>query len=172
MKIDDILRSVKNFEEDVTSLTAYFDGAIHSRTYKAHEALLEVDSLTVQQKDSLKQAVRCVEHELYRSAFVMAWTALADLLLEACVSQAPKVQKVRSSWKLEDKESLSEHTGDFAIIDALKEIGHISKSTRKSLHGLLHRRNQCAHPSSYYPTADEALGYIREAIGLVRVLGQ
>lgn len=32
----------------------------------------------------------------------------------------------------------------------------------KSLHGLLHRRNQCAHPSDYYPDQNQALGYVGE----------
>jgi len=72
--------------------------------------------------------------------------------------------------KFVDKQTLCDEQGDYAIILALKEARVISKLEMKSLHGLLHRRNQCAHPSNYFPSANEALGYIDEAIGSARKL--
>ena len=32
----------------------------------------------------------------------------------------------------------------------------------KALHGLLNKRNECVHPSDYYPDVNETLGFISE----------
>jgi hypothetical protein len=170
MNFKEVVSSVRRFEKEAAKLLANFDGAVAARAFNAHEALVEVNGLSIEQSDSLKQAVRCVEHNLYRAAFVMAWTAVADLLLVLAIKNEPEIKTARPKWKFEDKASLSDAFGDHAIVEALKEAKVISKGQMKSLHGLLHRRNQCAHPSDYFPSADEALGYIREAISFCRAL--
>jgi hypothetical protein len=37
-----------------------------------------------------------------------------------------------------------------------------TKTQKKALHGLLNKRNECAHPSDFYPELNETLGYISE----------
>lgn len=40
----------------------------------------------------------------------------------------------------------------------------------KALHGLLNRRNECAHPSEYFPDLNETLGYIGELFKRIKQL--
>jgi hypothetical protein len=40
----------------------------------------------------------------------------------------------------------------------------------KALHGLLNKRNECAHPSDFYPDMNGSLGYISELLSRVATL--
>lgn len=163
-EISDWLAKLQAFEREAADLLGTTEQAVLSRTYNAFEALEKVSKLSFDQADSLKQAVRCVEADLNRAAFVMAWTAIADLLLHLSVKRIVEIKAVRDKWKFTDKSSLSEEHGDFAITEALKAAGVISKSEMKTLQGLLHRRNLCAHRTDVFPTPNEALGYIDESL--------
>jgi hypothetical protein len=46
----------------------------------------------------------------------------------------------------------------------------ISKSERKAFHGLLNRRNECAHPSDFFPDMNQSLGYISEIVSRLEAL--
>jgi hypothetical protein len=158
------------FEADAAQLLGGSEEAIASRVYNAHASLKKVSELSFDQADSLKQAVRCVEGGLNQAAFVMAWTAVADLLLEISVRYVAEIKEVRPNWAFTDKTSLSDERGDYAVIEALKAAKVISKSDMKTLHGLLHRRNLCAHRTDVFPTPNEALGYIDETIPAIKGL--
>ena len=164
------LIATRAFHAEASRLLGSNEQSITSRAYNAHDALQAVGRLKLSQSDLLKQAIRCVESELYRAAFVMAWTPVADLLLELAVKESALVLAKRTRWSYTDKTSLSETVGDHAIIEALKEVSILTKGEMKSLHGLLHRRNECAHPSSYFPGPNEALGYIDEAMKFCTLL--
>jgi hypothetical protein len=43
-----------------------------------------------------------------------------------------------------------------------RTISLYNKTTMKALHGLLNKRNECAHPSGYFPDFNETLGFIGE----------
>ena len=38
----------------------------------------------------------------------------------------------------------------------------------KSLHGLLSKRNECAHPSDYEPEFSETIGYVSELLNRIK----
>jgi hypothetical protein len=40
----------------------------------------------------------------------------------------------------------------------------------RTLHGLLSRRNECAHPSEYFPDLNMTLGYISDLIDRIKRL--
>lgn len=157
-------RKIASFVGEAQDILGKSEGAYVSRAFNAHESLKRVGELSFEQADSLKQAVRCVEADLHKAAIVMAWTALADLLYDYGGQKIHSIQAVRPKWKCSDRQTLCEDQGDYAIISALKEAKCISKADMKSLHGLLHQRNQCAHPSDYFPTPNQALGYIDAVI--------
>lgn len=159
-----------DFAHEAKTLLGQSEGSYSARAYNVHDSLQKVGKLTYTQADAFKQSIRCVEVGLYRASFVMAWTALADLLLTLGAEQETEIKAVRTRWKFSDRETLAEEQGDHAIISALKEAKCISKSDMKSLHGLLHRRNQCAHPSGFFPGANEALGYVHESIASAEIL--
>jgi hypothetical protein len=98
----------------------------------------------------------------YRAAHVLAFAAFIDWFhnwLWGGHSSALELQY--PAWKLSDSEDLREHS-DFQVIEAGRVVGAYRQGTKKALHGLLHRRNECAHPSDYFPDRNEALGYVGE----------
>jgi hypothetical protein len=142
-----------------------------SRLVTVELTLKTLDALSPRQGELLKESTLAVSHGLYRAAHVAAFACIVDALhsrLELA-GDLPKLAAIRPKWKLTTVEDLRDQ-GDFQVIDAAKEIGSISKPMAKSLHGLLHRRNLCAHPTGYVPTMDEALGFLSEGIQLLRVL--
>ena len=113
----------------------------------------------------MRQALRCVENELFRAAHVMAWAAFMDFLEEKLASDGlAKVRNVRATWKAKSIEELREHQPEYQIVDVAQAIGLCGKSETKALLGLLNKRNECAHPSGYYPHLNETLGYISELL--------
>jgi len=83
------------FAHDARILFGRSEGSYSARVYNAHESLARVAKLSFDQADSFKQAVRCVEAGLYRAAFVMAWTALADLVLILGAKEQSAIRAVR-----------------------------------------------------------------------------
>uniref|UniRef100_UPI001C5BCF17 hypothetical protein n=1 Tax=Archaeoglobus fulgidus TaxID=2234 RepID=UPI001C5BCF17 len=59
---------------------------------------------------------------------------------------------------------------DFQIFEAAKDVGILNKSDMKTLQGLLSKRNECAHPSDYFPDLNETLGYISELLKRIKIL--
>ena len=67
-------------------------------------------------------------------------------------------------------EDLRENIAEHQLIQAGHRLRLIAKNEMKALHGLLNKRNECAHPSNYYPGLNESLGYISELIQRVQNL--
>jgi hypothetical protein len=49
-------------------------------------------------------------------------------------------------------------------------FGLCEKSERKALLGVLNKRNECAHPSDFYPGLNESLGYFSELLKRIETL--
>jgi hypothetical protein len=77
---------------------------------------------------------------------------------------------VRPKWSLDSLDELRETVSEFQIIDACKPIGLCTKSQVKALQGLLNKRNECAHPSDYYPALNDTLGFISEVLQRIESL--
>ena len=45
-----------------------------------------------------------------------------------------------------------------------------TKKEMKAFHGLLAKRNECAHPTSFYPGLNESLGYVSELLKRIETL--
>lgn len=119
----------------------------------------------------LRQALRCLEEEVYRAAHVMAWAAIADYLEEYLAEDGfAKLNAARQKWKVIDLDDLKDRFGEHAIIESMKEVKLITKGQMKALHGLLSKRNECAHPSGYFPDLNQTLGYVSEILSRLRTL--
>ena len=136
-----------------------------SSTYK------ELDILSLKQDDLFRQSLRCIETELYRAAHVLAWAAFMDFLEEKLASDGmKKLKAVRPKWSYDSMEDLREGVSEYQIIEAAKPVGLCTKNQVKALHGLLNKRNECAHPSDYYPGLNETLGYASELLQRIQQL--
>ena len=118
--------------------------------------------LSLKQDDLFRQGLGCVEHQLYRAAHVMAWAAFVDFLHEKLAEDGLKrLRQERPAWNVRHVEDLRNY-GDYQLIDAGEDCGLYARTMKKALHGLLNKRNECAHPEDYYPSLNDTLGYVDE----------
>jgi hypothetical protein len=168
--VESLLRTLLDDVADLEASHRAIVGSVQQSKARAAtvEATLQaIAKLPVMQQELLTEAAEATRAGLYRSACVSAFAALADSLHERIGRKGalPTIAAARK-WTLTSVEDLREYA-DHNVADAAKEALVISKAQMKSFHGLLHRRNQAAHPSGAKPTVDEALGYISECVRLM-----
>jgi hypothetical protein len=154
---------VQKLDHEIQSILSTYE-ASPSRLITLEKSYAELESLSLAQDELFREALRAVEQGLYRAAHVLAWAGfmdwlhhlLADHHLDAVKSERPK-------WKIESAEDLRAY-GDFQVIETGKAAKVYVASTMRSFHGLLDRRNECAHPSDYFPDLNMALGYITDLL--------
>lgn len=106
-----------------------------------------------QTRNFVEEAVKCYEHELYRSAIVMSWLGAMDVLhkhvhanhLAAFNAEA---QRVNANWKTALSADDLGRMGESDFLDRLSAISVIGKNTKEELQKALRLRNGCGHPNS------------------------
>lgn len=165
-----ILEKVRRFENDAHKILGQHETSM-SRVVLLEETYKKLGKLSLKQDEMLRQALRCVENELFRAAHVMAWSGFIDFLEEKLSSDGfVKLRAARPSWTFTTVEDLREQSTEHAIIEVARVVGLCSKTEMKALHGLLNKRNECAHPSDYFPNLNEAIGYIAELLSRIETL--
>ena len=163
MDLRKILLGIEAFESDVHQLFAKYETS-NARVLDLSKTYSELKGLSLKQDDLFRQALRCVEHELFRAAHVMAWAAFMDFLEEKL--QAKGLRRIHSEYpnwsKFKSFEALKENVPEFQLVECAERLGLCTKTQSRALKGLLNKRNECAHPSEYYPELNESLGYISE----------
>jgi len=157
-------------QSDLATHLASREKSAH-RVITLQESYAKLNGLSIKQDALMKEGLRCVEFGLHRPAHVAAWAAFIDFLHEWTWKQSRLVtlRATRPKWTLTDINDLHEIT-DYALIEALKAAGLITKTMMKALHGLLNKRNECAHPEDYTPTVNDTLGYIDELMKRIATL--
>jgi hypothetical protein len=162
-----LLLKVRAFEQEAHGILGRHEGS-RSRVIVLDRQYRQLDKLSLRQDELLRQALRCAEAELYRAAHVMAWAGFMDFLEEKMASGGlKKLAGIRPKWPCGSVEDLREQVNEFQLIEACRELGLVSKSEVKALHGLLNKRNECAHPSNFYPDLNQALGYVSEVLSRI-----
>jgi hypothetical protein len=171
--IEDIVRRVSQFER-AAHLVLSSQEAAPSRVIALSETRNQVTILNLKQSDLLVEGLRAMESGLYRPAIIMAWAAFMDFLQERLASDSfATLYLKRPNWaKWKSLEDLRENVTEFQLLDVARDVGLLSKSETKALHGLLSKRNECAHPSNYRPNLNEALGYVSELLNRIPIIGQ
>lgn len=163
--IEALVNRALNFEKEVKILLAGYESS-SSRIITLDDTYKRLARLSVKQDQLIHQALKCIENNLFRASHVMAWAALMDYIEEKLASDGfVAVNSVYPSWRITSLDDLRDLGSDFSIIDALRRTGNCSKTEEKALKGLLSRRNECAHPTDYFPGLNESLGYISEVLG-------
>ena len=167
----EIFERVRKFETDTHRIFGKYESS-PSRIIELTKTYNDLKGLSIQQDELFRQALRCVENELYRAAHVMAWAGLMDFLEKKIASDGfKKLHFAYPTWlKYKTIEDLREYISEYQIIEAARNIGQCTKNQSKALHGLLNKRNECAHPSNYYPQLNDSLGYISELLQRIKQL--
>ena len=156
------------FAQDAHAILGMHEGASTSRVVLLNESYEKLATLSVAQDDLFRQALRCTESGLYRAAHVMGWAAFMDFIEDKiCEDGLVALRKARPKWAATTKEDLRETVNEYQLVDAAKALGLCSKTQAKALHGLLNKRNECAHPSHFFPGLNETLGYLAELFARV-----
>lgn len=170
-RISALLAGVREFERQAHALLAVHESVSKSRVVVLDQTYQALGVLNLRQDDLMKQALRCAESGLYRAAHVMAWAAFMDFLEEKYQSDGlVKLRAARTSWRGKNIEEMREYVNEFQLVEASQDLGLCRKNEVKALLGLLNKRNECAHPSNYYPQLNDTLGYISEVLQRITTL--
>lgn len=162
MDLQRLVSQVRLFEAEAHSLLATHESS-RSRVVVLSETYDQLGRLNIVQDDLMRQALRCVEHELFRAAHVMAWAAFIDHYEEKLAADGlAAVGKARTRWPIGSLDDLRESVSEFQLIAVGRDVGLLTKNDVKALHGMLNKRNECAHPSEYFPGLNDTLGFISE----------
>jgi hypothetical protein len=163
-EIENFLGKIQRFEKESHVIFSGHETS-KSRIVNLEHTYKRLSGLSLNQDELFRQSLRCIENELYRAAHVMAWAGFVDYLDEKLASDGfTKLKANRPNWNFSTLEDLREISTEFARVEAAKIVGLCSKTEMKAFHGLLNKRNESAHPSSYYPDLNETLGYISELL--------
>jgi len=163
-EIADRIRALQSSHNDILSTV---DSA-KSRVVTVESLYEELDGLTEEQTEYLRVALGCVENGFYRPAVVMGWAALLSRLVD--VIEADNWARLNAARPKSTVKSHDDLPNDYQLIEAAKDAGFISKTTMKTLHGLLNTRNRAAHPGGFAPGLNTTLGYLEEAMTELRGL--
>jgi hypothetical protein len=168
--VKEALRNSRAFAAEAHAILGRHESS-PSRVFLLEDSYKKLTALTLKQDDLMRQALRCMEKELYRASHVMAWAAFMDFLEEKLGSDGfVKVRASRPKWLFASVVELRETVVEYQIIDAAWDVGLCEKSEAKALQGLLNKRNECAHPSDFYPGLNEAVGYFSEILQRIETL--
>ncbi len=168
-KIPDIVRRISALQATGKRLVAKHEAAA-SRVITIEDTYQTLAGLTLLQDELFRESLRAIEQGLYRAAHVLAWAGLMDYLHELLADKyLAVVQREYSAWNINAAVDFRD-VSDFQVIEAGKKVGAYGKTVMKALHGLLNKRNECGHPSNFYPDLNETLGYVSELLARVKRL--
>jgi len=164
---DLILRFQKkllDFNQDAHQILGIHEGASKSRVIVLRrDSYKRLQKLSIKQQALFEESLGCAEAGHFRSAIILAWVGFMSFVLDKVDAHGlQNLAKQGSSWNHKTIEEVSEKHADYRIFEALRDTGLFTGKETTAFHGLLSRRNECAHPSSHTPDANQALGYISE----------
>lgn len=168
MRFERVLSRVNSFLDEAHRILSVHETA-PSRAVLLDETYKELQQLSLKQDELLRQALRCVENKLYRAAHILVWTALIDLIESILASDDfKKLKSVRPKWNTYSLDEFREDISEFQVIEACKDLKLLRRSEMRVLHGLLSKRNLCAHPSDFFPDYNQTLGYIADVLNMIK----
>lgn len=102
----------------------------------------------------VEEAIRAVEHKLYRAAVVLSWVGAVSLLYGEVVHNhlpAFNTETRRRFPKWKDARTADDlaRLKEYDFLQILAAISVIGKNTKDQLENCLKLRNACGHPNSY-----------------------
>jgi hypothetical protein len=166
----ELLTRAHAFENEAHRILAIHETTVY-RVITIEDTYRTLTGLSLQQEILFREALRCVENQLFKAAHVMAWAAFMDYLEDKMIAEyLADIRVVRTKWSINSKEDLREQATEHQLITVCREVKLFGKNEEKAFQGLLNTRNECAHPSGYSPALNEALGYISQLLNRITTL--
>jgi len=167
------LSKAELFKAEAHKVLQTHEASSGSRIIQLEQTYDSLSLLNLKQDDLFRQAIRCAENGLYRAAHVMAWAACEDFIEEKLSEDGlVKLKSQYPSWRGADIREMAEYTPERQFVDAMTPLGLATKNETAAFVGLLLKRNECAHPTGYYPDLNQTLGYMSEILHRLKVLSQ
>lgn len=155
---------VAKAREEAHRLLAQHEQA-SSRVIILEQLIRQLSGLPVNVQDYFREAASCLEYNLLRAAIVMAWAGHFHAFSESLYRTYEEgIRRNRPKWKFRNLTELKDQIAEAQILDVGKEVGFITRSQLRVLHGHLSTRNQCAHPTPYRPSLNSAIGYVDDML--------
>jgi hypothetical protein len=136
-----------------------------SRVVLLEQLAKSLSGTPIDVQDYFSEAITGLEQQLYRSAMVLAWAGHFHVLSEACYqAREVEIRSARPKWHFSDLAELKESVTEAHFLVVAKDVRFITRAKLRMLDGQLSQRNQCAHPTLYRPSMNEAIGYVDEMI--------
>lgn len=125
------------------------------------DVLREVAELLTAGHTDLDEAHACLDAGLHRAAHVAAWNGLSAMAL-ACFAddEFAALRLVRPQWDVRTLAEVQRRAPGRVVIDLLVEMGLVDPYDEFAIAALLERRDRCARPSSFRPTAAQTRDYL------------
>jgi len=164
-RLKEAITSAKNFKKEALEIFGKHETS-KFRTITIEQTKKNLKQLSIRQDKLFSEAIGCIEKGFYRASIVIAWAGFIDCIESILESDGmKKVHTLRPNWKkFKNIEMLKESISEYQIIEVAKDTGLLTKSECKTLHGLLSKRNECAHPTNFEPSLNDSLGYISELL--------
>lgn len=167
--VRDALARIADLDRDAKAILATHEAAV-SRVITLEASYKKLGALSLAQDEMFRESLRAVENELFRAAHVLAWAGFIDFLHNILVdNHLAALRTAREKWNVGSAEDLRAHS-DYAVIETGKVVGAYRNTMMHTLHGFLGRRNECAHPSDYFPDLNSTLGYVSDLIDRIKRL--
>lgn len=119
----------------------------------------------------IQEAVSCVRHNNLRAAIVLSWVGAVAILYRHVLAHKLREYnaEVNRQWKgkpAADIDDLATRK-EVQFLDAIQQIGVITKAERKELGSCLERRNTAGHPNSHVFSEITVGSHIQELIQAV-----
>ncbi|OON67773.1 hypothetical protein [Hymenobacter sp. CRA2] len=154
-------------QEEAHRVLAVHEGAVKSRVIVLEDVMrkLTASPLPSDVQDYFREAITCLEHDARRAAIVLSWAGFFYTICEKLYSQHEAALRMAyPNWQFTSFEELKETYNEFQLIEAMRKVSLISKPEMRQFQGLLAQRNQCAHPTRYQPSMNEALGFVSQVL--------
>lgn len=166
----DFLSKVHSFENEAHQVLARHEATV-SRVITLENTYHTLTGLSLHQDKLFREALKCVEKQLFKAAHVMAWAGFMDYLENKMMSEyLTDIKGVRPKWSIKSIEDLREQVPEHQLITVCRQIKLFTKNEEKAFLGLLNTRNECAHPSNYSPNLNETLGFISQLLNRINTL--
>jgi hypothetical protein len=156
---------VRAFEVEVHRLFSKHEDS-SSRIIELRHLAKKLRGLPIDVNSYFSEAVECLERGLLRSATVMAWAGFFSVFMDALYKKHEvDIRNARNKWSFADVSELKETQSESALLQVAKAVSFIKQHELRKYDGQLSTRNQCAHPTLYKPSPNEAIGFVDLMIG-------
>lgn len=161
--LDEALGRIADFEVEARTVLGTHE-ATPERVITLEQSYTALSELSIDQDELFREALRAVELGLFRAAHVLAWAGFVDFLHNYLWDNFDTELGIeRPKWSISSAEEFRDHA-DYGVIETGKVVKAYSNTLMKALHGLLNTRNECAHPSDFFPDLNDAVGYVSSLV--------